>query len=708
MTAQLIDDLKGHHLWAERYDRELKDIFALQDDVTKKILRGMELKLTRGEGFLHLDFPKNLEVYLKLLQGVDYLRKFNIDDNNRARLIAEECIALEPDYGTSYGLLGSVHMMDYFLGSTKNPVQSLNQAIEYTQKALDLSKSKGRKLALLGYLYAIKRDYDKALELGEQAISLVPNGADAHAWLAMSLSFAGRPEEALPFFKKAMRLNPISPAFYYQNCGSAYRNMGRFEEAVAMYKKTIQLRPNNAPAHVWLAATYALMGREQEARAEAAEVLRINPKFSVAYVAKILPFKRQSDKDQLIEGLRKAGLPETPPLPLPDKPSIAVLPFVNMSGDPEQEYFSDGISEEIITALSKTPQMFVIARTSSFKYKGKETDIRTVGRELGVRYVLEGSIRKAGDKVRVTAQLIDAQTNKHIWAERYDREMKDIFAIQDDITMKIVESLHVKLTEGEQARMWGKRSKRLDVFLKILEARWAMAQGTIESHMRLRKVAQELIDMAPENESGYIWLGWYYWLQFGSGISPQESIAKAYELAEKALSMDESNAGTNRLLGSIYLVMKQYKKAIAAGESSIALEPNAAISHMNLGLTLSYAGTPDEAIAQIKQGIRLNPFPPYYYYVSLGRCYIRKGSYEEALAQYKRALEVAPDSWMTHAGVTVAYSLLGREQEARCAAKKFLEIQPLFSVDLYAMMVPYKNPADLEQVVNAMRKAGLK
>ena len=214
--------------------------------------------------------------------------------------------------------------------------------------------------------------------------------------------------------------------------------------------------------------------------------------------------------------------------------------------------------------------------------------------------------------------------------------------------------------------------------------------------------------MAPENESGYTWLGWYYWFQFGSRISPRESIAKAYELAEKALSMDESNAATYRLLGSIYLAMKQYKKAIAAGESSIALEPNAAISHMNLGLTLSYAGTPDEAIAQIKQGIRLNPFPPYYYYISLGRCYIRKGNYEEALAQYKRALEVTPDSWMTHAGVTVAYSLLGREQEARSTAKKFLEIQPFFSVDLYAMMVPYKNPADLEKVVNAMRKAGLK
>ena len=308
LTAQLIDALNGQHLWAERYDRELKDIFALQDDVAVNILRGMHIKLTTGEGVLSSEPPKNLEVYLKVVQGVDYVRKFNIDDNNRARLIAEECIALEPDYWGGYAVLSGVHMMDYWLGSTKDPAQSLNQAIEYQQKAIDLTKFKGRRIALLGYLYAMKRDYDKAIELGEQATSLVPNGADARAWLAMSLNYAGRPDEALPLFEKAMRLNPLAPAFYYQNRGNAYRISGRFEEAVAMYKKTIQIRPNNLPAHWLLAATYALMGLEQEAHAEAAEVLRINPKFSVAYVAKILPYKRQADNDQLIEGPRKAGL----------------------------------------------------------------------------------------------------------------------------------------------------------------------------------------------------------------------------------------------------------------------------------------------------------------------------------------------------------------------------------------------------------------
>ncbi len=308
VTAQLIDALKGHHLWAERYDRQMKDLFAVQDEVTTKILGGMALKLTHGEQILHKVFPRNLEVFLKMLQGIDYCRQFNIDSNNRARLIAEECIALESDYWGGYLLLGSVHMMDYWLGSTKNPAQSLNLAIEYMEKALALPAPKGRILDVLGHVYVLKKEYDKAIELGEQAVNLIPNGADAHAWLAMSLNYAGKPEQAHPLFEKAIRLNPLPPAFYYLNYGHSFRLMGRFEEAVVMYKKSIQLTPNSAPAHYALAATYGLMSKEEEARAVAAELLRINPKFSVDYIAKISPYKRQEHTDQLIEGLRKAGL----------------------------------------------------------------------------------------------------------------------------------------------------------------------------------------------------------------------------------------------------------------------------------------------------------------------------------------------------------------------------------------------------------------
>jgi len=210
--------------------------------------------------------------------------------------------------------------------------------------------------------------------------------------------------------------------------------------------------------------------------------------------------------------------------PLPDKPSIAVLPFTNMSEDPKQEYFSDGITEEIITALSKVPDLFVIARNSSFTYKGKSVLIPTVGRELGVQYVLEGSVRKSGGKVRITAQLIDAKTNKHLWAERYNRDLKDIFALQDEITLKILTAVRVKLTDGEQARLYGKRAKNLDSFMKVLDGRPYFYRFNRESNVQARQMFEEAIALEPENAHAFTMLGWTYLMEvwFGSSESPQQ------------------------------------------------------------------------------------------------------------------------------------------------------------------------------------------
>jgi adenylate cyclase len=223
--------------------------------------------------------------------------------------------------------------------------------------------------------------------------------------------------------------------------------------------------------------------------------------------------------------------------PLPDKPSIAVLPFTNMSEDPKQEYFSDGITEEIITALSKTPKLFVIARTSSFKYKGKEVDVRKVGRELGVRYVLEGSVRKSGDKLRITAQLIDAKTGNHVWAERYDRDLKDIFTLQDEITKKIITALQVKLTAGEQARLGSRGTDNLDAYLKCLAAREHLLRFNKDDNLIARQKAEEAIALDPKYSDAYSLLGkthildaWFKWSE-----SPKGSMGNAFKLAKKAL-----------------------------------------------------------------------------------------------------------------------------------------------------------------------------
>jgi len=394
--------------------------------------------------------------------------------------------------------------------------------------------------------------------------------------------------------------------------------------------------------------------------------------------------------------------------PLPDKPSIAVLPFDNMSGDPEQEYFSDGITEDIITTLSKIDDLFVIARNSTFTYKGKPVKIKQVAEELGVRYVLEGSVRKSEDRVRITAQLIDAIEGHHMWAERYDRDLKDIFTLQDEITKKIATALQVRLTLGEQVHSWSEKIENTDIYLKFLEALSLSRKGTKESIIRLGRVAQEMTDMEPESPWGHGWMAIYNWNLAMQGQSPRECLAKAFKLAQKTLSIDESLNGMHSLLGSIYLLMRQYEKAIAAGERSVELVPNGASVHHLLGSTLCYAERIDEGIGQIKQAIRLSPFPHHWFFVNLGRCYRQKGMYEEALIEYKKALQQNPDFIWTHLSLAGIYALLDRQEEAEAAVKKVLEIDPNFSVALFSKTAPYKNQDDLKLFVDALNKAGLK
>jgi adenylate cyclase len=391
---------------------------------------------------------------------------------------------------------------------------------------------------------------------------------------------------------------------------------------------------------------------------------------------------------------------------LPDKPSIAVLAFDNLSGDPSQEYFSDGVAEEIITVLSQVGELFVIARNSSFFYKGKPVKIRQVSQELGVRYVLEGSVRRSGDKVRITAQLIDAIKGEHLWAESYDRDFKNIFKIQDEIAMKILTGLRIKLTEGEQARILGNKYKNIDVYLKGIQAMSLWNKGTKEGLIRYGQLARETIDMEPDSPMGYRLLGWYYWGLASLNISPRDSIGKAFKLAQKVLSMDESDAFSHCLLGYVYVAMGKYEKAIAEGKRSVALQPNGAMVQCLFGATLKYAGRFDEAINHIKLGIRLNPFPAYYYYYHLGQCYWFKGQYEEALTEFKKGLQRAPDSVILHANLAISYIQLNREEEARASVAKAIELFPKFSVTVASKILRYKNQADNKRILDALRKAG--
>jgi len=305
--------------------------------------------------------------------------------------------------------------------------------------------------------------------------------------------------------------------------------------------------------------------------------------------------------------------------PLPDNPSIAVLPFVNMSEDPKQEFLCDGITDEIITALAKVPRMVVIARNSTFTYKGKPVKVKQVSEELGVRYVLEGGLQRSGDRIRITVQLIDALTGEHLWAERYERDLKDLFALQDEITIKILEGVQVKLTMGGEVSMSQKYAERyyrgkqgLDCYLKLMEASGHFQRFNIQDNSMARRMIEEAIAMCPENPMGYLYLGWVYHNDYflGNTKSPRETLEKGIELAQKALAKDDSIAGAHALLCALYTAKREHDKAIAEGERGVALNPGGTSELLNYAVCLRYAGRRGEAIQLFQKAIRLNPFNP--------------------------------------------------------------------------------------------------
>jgi adenylate cyclase len=399
--------------------------------------------------------------------------------------------------------------------------------------------------------------------------------------------------------------------------------------------------------------------------------------------------------------------------PLPDVPSIAVLPFVNMSEDPKQEFLSDGITEEIITALSKVRHLFVISRQSTFSYKGKPVKVKQVSEELGVRYVLEGSVQRSADRIRINAQLIDALTGRHIWAERYNRDLTDLFALQDEITMKILTAIRVKLTEGEQASRvdkYFKGGQGLDCYLKLLEGSNYLWGSNIKDTKMARRIAEEALEMCPEVPMAYSMLGnvhqMEYWL--GLGKSPRESIEKGIELAQKALAMDDSLPAAHCLLSNFYTLKREHEKAIAEAERAVALDLGGAFAHLAYGMSLNYGGRSEEAIPVLQKAIRLNPLGETGYFLHLGHAYRVMGRFEETVSAYKKSLQRSPDNIFAHLSLAATYSMMGREQEARSEAVEVLRLNPKFSVDSYAKRLTFKDQSVTDKFSGALRKAGLK
>ncbi|MEE8531192.1 MAG: tetratricopeptide repeat protein [Hyphomicrobium sp.] len=397
--------------------------------------------------------------------------------------------------------------------------------------------------------------------------------------------------------------------------------------------------------------------------------------------------------------------------PLPDKPSIAVLPFDNLSGDPKQDYLGDGITENIISSLSKISQILVIARNSAFTYKGKPVKVQRVAEDLGVRYVLEGSVQRSGDQLRVTAQLIDAVKGHHLWSERYDRGMEDLFAVQDDITREIVVALHVKFTEGEEARVRHRWTDNLQAWEHAVRAYALFEEFTKEDNARARALFERAVELDPKYGWALAKIGFTHLTDARLSFTEDRaaSFKRAVEIAQKTLELDDEIADAHMLLSMIRLTQRKHDEAVAAGRKAIALDPNYPQARATLALIKFALGQWDETIALTKSAIRLHPYHPSWYFFYLGRGYVFKGEYDLSVAALDEGLRRAESDFLKgafHRDLAFAHMEAGREEEAR---RHMVEGQRLntSSAAWYRNYYRFKNPAHLERVLAALRNAGL-
>jgi adenylate cyclase len=391
-----------------------------------------------------------------------------------------------------------------------------------------------------------------------------------------------------------------------------------------------------------------------------------------------------------------------------DKPSIAVLPFQNMSGEAEQEYFSDGITEDIITDLSKLSNLMVIARNSTFTYKGKAVDVREVGKRFAVSHVLEGSVRRAGGRVRITAQLLESGTAHHVWAERYDRDLQDIFAVQDEITRHIVAALDVKLLRGEQSTVWRhllQRADALDAYYKGLDN---LNRLTREANDEAARCFDRVVTLEAQSPLGHLGLAWTKLSAFRYGWGEANALAQAAQLARKALELDESCADAHALLGYYHLLAGQHDQAIAEGERSVALNPNHADNAANLGCSYAVSSRPADAITQLRKAMRLSPVYPTWYLNILGMAHLLVGQNDEAEQVLALALQREPAYADCRLILAAAHHARGRLEDARREAAAVRVHDPAFKLStMEGRLSIVKDRSMVAGFIGLMRELGL-
>ena len=745
VTVQLIEAATGNHLWAERYDRELADIFPVQDEITQRIVAVIEPELYAAEQIRsRRKSPESLDAWECVIRALSCVGEGTPAGNTEAEALCRRAIAIAPGYAQAHSLLAWVLARGADWSGNVSTV--LPEATSAARTALGLDERDPWAHLTHGMVLWRRKRSEESEQALRRALELNPNFALAHALLARPLAVGGAQAEAIKSAEHALRLSPNDPLVGTHASFAvalAHFAAGRYAECIKWARTTIAKTPEYSPPHTLLIAAAAMQG-EREAAAEAlGSRLRLRSDFSLAWISDNLPFGGEVG-ERWLEGLRKAGCPRSRAevtnsqrrfsgkagaatatteqeitvhaRGVAPRLSLVVLPFVNLSGDREQQYFADGITEDLTTDLSRLVGYSIISRNTAFTYRDRASDTRQIGRELGVRYVLEGSIQRLGNRVRVSAQLIDAESDTHLWADRLDRDAGDLFVLQNEITSQIAVALHAELIGSEAARPTVQPGA-LDYVLRA-RALYLGKVATRRNYAEQIALHERALALDPGSEKIQSFLAW----QLASRVldemtdAADDDLGRAEMLADRALTVFPTTALAHYAKATVLHAQHRLEAAISEYEAVLALNRNWVHAIAALGYCKLMTGSIEEAIPAQERAIRLSPRDPKLtaYYFWIGQPHLLQSHVDEAINWFERARSANPEHAVPRAYLAASYGLKGETGRAAaelararelCGDDRYLSVARLKAVGSFG--VPKIHALFEATYLAGLRKAGM-
>jgi TolB-like protein/Tfp pilus assembly protein PilF len=727
IAAQLVDGSNGQQVWAQTYDRELTDVFAIQDEISEAIAAPLVGDLHRAEAArAQRSAPESLPAWELYQRALPLIHTFTREDNARARAKLERAMALDPHFATAVASLAEVRLWEYAFAWSDDPEEALAAGLDLARRAVTLDPSDALAHMVLAFALITAGDGFAALEASRRSVELNPSLAFAVSFYGYLLVMTGhRPEEGLAQVQRAMRLSPRDPAEwqFFDALAPSFFLGGRHAEGLAAARRLVALAPSYAWGYLWGAMNAVGLGRLDEARELVHQVRQVQPGIALGRQMQTLGAIAPDVLRRMSDALREAGLtgpaiPEGPreeALTIPGfggRPAIAVLPFENLSGDPEQEYFADGLAGDLITRLSLWRSFPVIARNSSFVYKGKAVDVKKLSAELGVRYVVEGTVRKAGNRVRISAQLIDATTGEHVWAKTHDRELTDVFAVQDEISEAIAASLVGDLQRAEAMRAgraapesleaWGLYQRALPLVYAFTRDKCARARALLERAVALDSRSSTALARLAEVGT---WEILYEWTD-----APERTLQVALEQARRAVALDPRDSEAHAVLSFALMLAHDSHGALEAAGRAVELNPSMPLALAYHAYHRHIAGyPPEESIELVRRAMRLSPHDPVewvFYDVLAGAC-LNAGRFAEGLAAGRRLISLSPSYYWGYIWSAMNAVGLGQAEEARRLVREGRAVQPNLSLALALRCLGEMAPDVDRRFTDALRQAGL-